>query len=220
MPTILITWANRWMGFAWVQKFLSMGRNVIATSRSGKIDIEDPKLINLQLDLSQAESIKNASTELHDKQVKIDILYNNAGILLYDDNLDVDRSGLEQTLNTNLIWPIDFTEQIKDLIPNSWKIIFASSMSASFDEIAADGVYPPYRMSKVAINMYVHTLAIRLKEKNISVIALDPGRVNTDMGWSLATTTKDQVADYIWWLANNQNLKSWWFYFEWKLRDW
>ncbi len=81
-----------------------------------------------------------------------------------------------------------------------------------------DGVNPPYRISKAAINMYIHTLSLRLKEKNITVLALDPGRVKTDMGGADAPTDATEVAEYVRGLVNNPELQTGGFYAQGKLR--
>ena len=195
MSTILITGANRGMWFAWVKKFLSMWRNVIATSRSGTMDFNDDKLMVMQIDLSDKESIKKLAADLHAKKVSIDVLYNNAWMLIDGAKMDMNREDLEKTLQVNFIGPVDLTEQIKDLIPSWGKIISTSSMASSLTDSTMDGVNPPYRISKAAINMYIHTLSLRLKDKNITVVALDPGRVKTDMGGADAPTEATEVAE-------------------------
>ena len=218
MSTILITGANRWMWLAWVKKFLSMWRNVIATSRSGTMDMQDDKLIIVQLDLSDKQSIQKLADDLHAKKVSIDVLYNNAWMLIDWAKMDMNREELEKTLQVNFIGPVDLTEQIKDLIPSWGKIISTSSMASSLTDATMDGVNPPYRISKAAINMYIHTLSLRLKDKNIRVVALDPGRVKTDMGGADAPTEVWEVAEYVRGLANNPELKSWGFYAQGKVR--
>jgi len=218
MSTILITGANRWMWLSGVKKFLSMWRNVIATSRSGTMDLKDDKLTVVQLDLSDKQSVKKLAEDLHTKKVSIDVLYNNAWMLIDWAKMDMNREDLEKTLQVNFIWPVDLTEQIKDLIPSWGKIISTSSMASSLGDVTMDGVNPPYRISKAAINMYIHTLSLRLKDKNITVIALDPGRVKTDMGGADAPTEATEVAEYVWGLVNNPALQTGGFYAQGKLR--
>lgn len=218
MSTILITGANRGMWLAWVNKFLAMGRNVIATSRSGRMELHNDKLTVVQLDLSDKQSIQNLADDLHKKNITIDVLYNNAWMLIDGKKMDMNREELEQTLQVNIIWPVDLTEKIKDLIPSWGKIISTSSMASSLNDPTMDGVNPPYRISKAAINMYIHTLALRLKGKNITVIALDPGRVKTDMGGADAPTDAAEVAEYVRWLVNNPEVQTGGFYAQGKLR--
>jgi len=91
-------------------------------------------------------------------------------------------------------------------------------MASSLTDSTMDGVNPPYRISKAAINMYIHTLSLRLKDKNITVVALDPGRVKTDMGGADAPTEATEVAEYVRGLANNAELKTGGFYAQGKLR--
>ncbi|MEI7558387.1 MAG: SDR family NAD(P)-dependent oxidoreductase [bacterium] len=97
-------------------------------------------------------------------------------------------------------------------------MISTSSMASSINDPTMDGVNPPYRISKAAINMYIHTLSLRLKEKNITVLALDPGRVKTDMGGADAPTDATEVAEYVRGLVNNPELQTGGFYAQGKLR--
>ena len=218
MSTILITGANRGIWLAWVKKFLAMGWNVIATSRSGTMDLSDTKLTVVKLDLADKQSIQMLADDLHKKNTIIDVLYNNAWMLLDGKKMDMNREDLEQTLEVNFIWPVDLTEKIKDLIPAWGKIISTSSMASSINDPTMDGINPPYRISKAAINMYIHTLSLRLKEKNITVLALDPGRVKTDMGGADAPTDATEVAEYVRGLVNNPELQTGGFYAQGKLR--
>lgn len=55
-----------------------MGWNVIGTSRSGTIDLQDDKLTVEKLDLSDKKSIETLADDLHKKHITIDVLYNNA----------------------------------------------------------------------------------------------------------------------------------------------
>ncbi|MEI7558388.1 MAG: hypothetical protein WCJ45_06395 [bacterium] len=55
-----------------------MGWNVIATSRSGTMDLSDTKLTVVKLDLADKQSIQMLADDLHKKNTIIDVLYNNA----------------------------------------------------------------------------------------------------------------------------------------------
>lgn len=182
------------------------------------MEITDAKLTVVKLDLADKQSIQMLADDLHKKNTIIDVLYNNAWMLLDGKKMDMNREDLEQTLEVNFIWPVDLTEKIKDLIPAWGKIISTSSMASSINDPTMDGVNPPYRISKAAINMYIHTLSLRLKEKNITVLALDPGRVKTDMGGADAPTDATEVAEYVRGLVNNTALQTGGFYAQGKLR--
>jgi NAD(P)-dependent dehydrogenase (short-subunit alcohol dehydrogenase family) len=63
--------------------------------------------------------------------------------------------------------------------------------------------YPAYKISKCALNMYMRTLAARLKHEgtNIIVSSVHPGWVKTDMGGDEAPTTPEEAAENIYKLA-------------------
>ena len=82
MKTALITGIGRGIGRALAQKFLNEGFFVIGTSMTGTVDFEHENLSVCQLDLSSPASIEECVKTAHGLDKKIDILINNAGVLL------------------------------------------------------------------------------------------------------------------------------------------
>lgn len=221
MKTILITGVGRGIGKALAQKFLNEGNLVIGTSQTGTTDYSHENLKVVQLDLSTPESIKKCVVDISSilnetnskTKKKIDILINNAGTLLDEDETHLIIDMLRQTLEVNLIGTADFTEQIIPIIntdtANNSHVVFLSSQAGSLQEM--DHImdshepyhYPAYKISKTAINMYVRTLAVRLSHENssITVSAVHPGWVRTDMGGDDATMSPEEAADWIYKLA-------------------
>lgn len=213
MKNILITGVTKGIGKALAKKFLSEGHQVIGTSITGVVDFQDSRMTVVRLDLSLPESIRACAEEVASLGKKIDILINNAGVLLDVDLDHVDIEKLRKTLEVNLIGLIDFTERVIPFLNDGSHILNTSSSAGSLartDE-SDDDHYPAYHISKTAINMYTRTLAVRLKGK-ATVSSYHPGWVKTDMGGMDADMTPEEAAEYIYDLAvSNVETGQFWF---------
>ena len=229
MKTAVITGIGRGIGRALAARFLDEGYAVIGTSQTGAVDYSHANLRIVQLDLASPDSIKRCAeviaksgsvgvTDAGSSNVtKIDILINNAGALLDEDETSVIIEKLRQTLEVNLFGTIDLTEQIIPLMTHGetggnaagGHIVSISSQAGSLQEM--DRImdshepyhYPAYKISKCALNMYVRTLAVRLQHEGagVAVSAVHPGWVKTDMGGDEAPTTPEEAAANIFKLA-------------------
>ncbi|MBI2013403.1 MAG: SDR family NAD(P)-dependent oxidoreductase [Candidatus Colwellbacteria bacterium] len=214
MRVVVITGIDKGIGKALAEKFLKEGDFVIGTYHKS-IDFKDENLVALSLDLNNPQSISDCVDKIKSLGKKIDILINNAGVLLdeYDATVIVEK--LRATLEVNLIGTIDFTERLIPLIARGGHIINITSRAGSLDktikgESHFPGYYPSYKMSKAALNMYTATLSKRLK--GIVVSSVHPGWVQTDIGGMEATYTCKEVADDIYKFAfSNPETGGFWF---------
>lgn len=188
--TVLITGANRGLGFAWAEKYVERGWNVIATARrpeaakglreiaarTGRVRVE-------QLDVTQPESIDALGARLDG--VPIDVLINNVGKLGGEEGQkfgELDPSMANDFMWVNAIGALLVTECLWEniLAGQHKKVAGISAVVASFD------VYPRihhglyfYKASKVALNMIMRNIALEGESVGISVAVLSPGVVHT-----------------------------------------
>lgn len=199
MKNVVITGISRGIGKALAQKFIAEGYFVVGTSITGEVDYSHDNLSVYKLDLSSPESIEQCTKEIISTEKTIDILINNAGVLLDEEETKVMPELLRQTLEINVIGPIDFTERLLFIVNTGAHIIQMSSSAGSLflagHESHYEGHYPAYKISKTAINMYTRTLAIRCKDKIVS--SIHPGWVKTDMGGEEADITPEEAAEHI-----------------------
>ena len=112
MKTILITGIDSGIGKATALKFLSKGFFVIGTSLAEQVDYSHENLKVFHMNLLFKEAIDNCVSKIKDLNKKIDVLINNAGVMLDKEETIVIKEKLRKTLEINLIGTIDFTEQL------------------------------------------------------------------------------------------------------------
>jgi NAD(P)-dependent dehydrogenase (short-subunit alcohol dehydrogenase family) len=213
MKTVVITGISRGIGKALAETFLNNGDFVIGTSTSATCDLLHKNLIILQLDLSKSDSIVECTESIVKTKRNVDVLINNAGGWFeeeYEPKTDIEK--LRKTLEVNLIGVIDFTEKIVPIINSSGHIINISSRAGSLQYIRHTK-HPAYKISKVALNMFTRILAIRLKDK-VTVSAVHPGWVKTDMGGPDGDITPTEAAGDIFNLLAKPDLETGQFWFK------
>ncbi len=209
MKTVMITGVSRGIGKALAQRFLAEGWAVVGTYQNTPLDYSDKNLTPIQLDIASDESVKACVETIAATGTKIDILVNNAGALLDEEETHVVIEKLRKTLEVNLVGTANVTEHTIPYINKGGHIVCLSSQAGSIQEM--DRImdshepyhYPAYKISKAALNMYIRTLAVRLNHENfgITVSAVHPGWVRTDMGGDEAPTTPEEAANDIYQLA-------------------
>jgi len=206
MKTVLITGAERGIGQALFQKFLSEGYFAIGTYHVNEPEPQE----NTQwfkLDLSRSESIQECVQAIINTGRKIDVVINNAGILADEEETSVVIEKLRKTFEVNLIGTIDFTEKILPQMSEDGHVVMISSTAGSLELVGKVshfmGHYPAYKISKAALNMYARTLALKYQDQLI-VSCVHPGWVKTAIGGEEADLTPEQAADGIYKIAGGR----------------
>jgi NAD(P)-dependent dehydrogenase (short-subunit alcohol dehydrogenase family) len=132
----------------------------------------------------------------------LDVLVNNAGIIVDGDNaiLEISDELLRKTLETNTLGALRATRAFVPLLRKSKapRVINVSSGGGQLTG-GADGWSPAYCISKTALNGVTSQLATALPK--FAVNSVCPGWVRTDMGGQGATRSVEEGADTIVWLA-------------------
>ena len=209
--TALITGSNKGIGFETARQLGKKGFKVFISGRNEeRVKKSREKLINagidtemLIMDISDLESIQRAAIEFMKLNLKLDVLINNAAILLKEDRslLTNSASIIENTVQTNCYGAINVTREFLQFIPNGGRIINISSGGGSMTD-AVGGWSPAYCVSKTTLNMITRQLAFELLGKNIAVNSVCPGWVRTDMGGNAASRSVEKGAETPVWLAN------------------
>lgn len=189
--TVLVTGANRGLGFEFASQYAADGWNVIATARKPEaaedlqaLAREYPQVVIEQLDVRDLERIDALAAKYADQP--IDILLNNAGISgnpmpgQVFKRLDYDL--FDDFMETNAQGPLKMSEAFLKNVEASEqkKIAVLTSKVGLFSEFDAGtiGTYF-YRTSKTALNMLMRLVAEDVKKRGITVVLLNPGLVDT-----------------------------------------
>jgi len=212
----LVTGSNRGIGFEIVKQLAMKKIDVILTSRntaSGEAAVRKlakdgvKKVVPMELDISSQVSVDRILEEVEKSFGRLDILVNNAAILIDKDDVTVSNADLETvkiTLETNLLGAWRMCKAFIPLMKNNGfgRIVNVSSGAGEFDYMAtAGGHWPAYSLSKASLNALTVMLASELKGTNVLVNAVCPGWVRTDMGGKNATRSVEEGAATPVWLA-------------------
>jgi NAD(P)-dependent dehydrogenase (short-subunit alcohol dehydrogenase family) len=170
--TVLITGANRGLGRALVDEALTRGaKRVYAASRQ-PMTVADHRVTPVTLDVTDPTQIREAAESVK----SLDILINNAGVSVPDDLSD--RDAFERHLAVNLYGPLDLTQALlTSLIRSHGAVVNVVSLGA----VAAVPVLPAYSASKAASLSVTQSLRALLAGRSVSVHAVLPGPIDTDM---------------------------------------
>ncbi|MDR6567967.1 SDR family oxidoreductase [Chitinophaga ginsengisegetis] len=199
MKKVLITGANKSIGFETTRQLLQKGYYVYLGSRNlanGLEAVEKLKAEGLneveaiQIDVSNQASVDAARAEIGKKTSVLDVLINNAGISggLPQTATGTDIAVFKAVFETNLYGVVRVTRAFIDLLQSAPqpRIVNVSSSMASLT-LNSDPTWPfyhhkgaAYLPSKTALNMYTVTLAYELRDTPFKVNAIDPGFIATD----------------------------------------
>jgi NAD(P)-dependent dehydrogenase (short-subunit alcohol dehydrogenase family) len=199
MQTVMITGCDSGIGREFAIQYAAHEASVIATYRDLENAITDrPNIRNYRLDVTVAEHFATLKKEIGG--TPIDVLLSNAGI-----GLDVGRFGsidfdyVRAMFEVNTVGPLRLVETFADNVAASAerRIAVISSRMGSIGSNLSGGHYG-YRASKAGLNATMRSLAIDLFARNITVVLIHPGWVDTAGGGGdgpAAISVEDSVAD-------------------------
>ena len=182
----LVTGGNRGLGFEIVKALAAQGYKVLLGSRNieqGKkaASTIDGDIEVVELDLSNSKTLRNQVKEIISFHPHIDVLVNNAAILIHDEIFEIDEEDFYNTMQINLTAPFDIIQLIAPTMVKQdyGRIVNITSDFGSFN----DGLPGPvsYSVSKAALNALTMNVARTLPD-TVKVNSVHPGWLKTDMG--------------------------------------
>ncbi|MDN5285021.1 MAG: Short-chain dehydrogenase [Mucilaginibacter sp.] len=213
MKTVLITGANKGIGFETARQLAQLNHFVYLGSRDKEHGLEAIQKLNdlgitnvetIIIDVADINSVRQARQELEAKISSLDILINNAGIP-GDQPQDFSTGGLEnlrKIFDTNFFGAIQTTQEFLPLLRKSAQpsIINVSSEVGSISMRTEAGrntnrdKYNAYGSSKTALNAFTVMLANELSDAGFSVNSVTPGYTATDLNQFQGAKTVEQGA--------------------------
>jgi len=182
--TILITGGSAGIGLAFALKFVELGNEVIVTGRRqsvlDEVKKKHPKLHTIQSDVADPAQIITLARRVKMEFPKLDVLMNNAGIMLHK-NLKAttaDIDGLVIEMNINMGGVIRTTSAFIDILTANKGTVINVSSALAFVPLPSA---PIYSATKAAVHSYTQSLRFQLQETGVEVIELMPPAVKTDL---------------------------------------
>jgi NAD(P)-dependent dehydrogenase (short-subunit alcohol dehydrogenase family) len=178
MPRALVTGANRGIGLELTRLLVAAGWEVIAACRHRSIDLDALEVRVEDLDVTDDASVQRLGERLRD--VHLDLLVNNTGILDNDSLEPLDLASIRRQFEVNAVGPLKVVAALRPNLGEGSKVAIVTSRMGSIGDNDSGGYYG-YRMSKAAVNAAGVSLANDLRAAGISVLLVHPGFVKTEM---------------------------------------
>ena len=194
---ILITGASRGIGRDIALNSKEKGYKVLGTSTTneGVSSLKENGIHGLQLDLNDKKSVESFNGLLTQEHSDITVLVNNAGITR--DNIVLRMSEEEWTdvLNVNLNGAFKVTKTVlKFMLKKRWgRILNITSTSAS----TGNRGQANYAAAKAGVEAFSKSLAKEVGSRGITVNAIAPGYIQTDMTKVISENVKEEILSQI-----------------------
>lgn len=224
MRSYFISGASRGIGMELCKQLLARGDRVIAGCRNpfkngflADLQKTSLHLDVVQLDVNIEQSVTDCFEELERKNITIDRLFNNAGVIDWRDLHEVSADAFSQVLQTNLQGAFFVLRHALPCLQRS-SDAWIYNMSSRLGSIELRGNSQlggaiAYECSKAGLNMLTKQAAIDLAERGIKVVSLSPGWVKTQMGGEEAKyeveDSVSKVLDVTDHLTHQQNGRFW-----------
>lgn len=207
----LVTGGNRGLGLEICRQLGRLEYKVILAARDkakGEAAAELLRRDDLDvtwhaLDVTKPASIAKIKSHIVDKIGRIDVLVNNAAVLLGENEniLDLDAESFRASMEANVIGPLLLCQALVPLMfkSNYGRVVNVSSTAGQLSTMA--DYAPAYSMSKACLNALTRMISSQGKNGNVLVNSVCPGWVRTEMGGPSAPRSVEQGVDSIIWLA-------------------
>jgi 3-oxoacyl-[acyl-carrier protein] reductase len=200
----LVTGGSRGIGRAIVQAFAAEGAKVAfvyrgnqqaADSLVAEVKQTGGTVLAVQADVTNGSEAQSAVERVEKEWGRFDILVNNAGVIQDDLFVRLEPAAWDKVLQTNLGGTYNFCRAVAYTLMKQrrGRIINISS-------VAADHANPGqtnYAASKGAINAFTRALAVELASRNVTVNAIAPGFIETDMSEAVRNKAGDIIKKMI-----------------------
>jgi 3-oxoacyl-[acyl-carrier protein] reductase len=197
----VVTGGSRGIGRAIVQAFAAEGAKVAFVYRGNQAAADalaqelrqaGGTVVALQCDVTDAEQVEKVLDHVEKELGPVTILVNNAGIVRDGLFVAMDRKDWDDVIQTNLGGTYNFCRALAMKLARLRKgrIINLSSVAADYNNPGQTN----YAASKGAINAFTRGLAVELAKRGVTVNAIAPGFIETDMSEAVRNKAGDRIA--------------------------
>lgn len=200
----LVTGGSRGIGRGIVKAFAAEGAKVAFVYRGSQAAADSlvqevtqagGTIMAVQADVTKPEDAQRCVEEVSKAWGKLDILVNNAGIIHDDLFVRMEPDDWNKVLTTNLGGTYNFCKAVAFNMMRARKgrIINVSSVAAEHTNPGQTN----YAASKGAINAFTRALGVELASRNVTVNAIAPGFIETDMSEAVRNKAGDIIKKMI-----------------------
>ena len=180
MKSILVVGADRGIANAICKQLDARGERVIAAC-FGQVEFTEGGVDTIGgIDVTSDAAVRNLVNALRARSARLDWILHVAGVLGLDELGKIDYDDMRRQFEINTLGPLRVAEACIPFMGPGSKLGIVTSRVGSLGDNGSGGMYA-YRVSKAGANMVALNLHHDLSKRGISVVALHPGMVATDL---------------------------------------
>ena len=181
MKTVIITGTSTGIGFELAKIFSKKNYNVISLSRSSNVvNIGSKNIDHIPFDITGDDDHQKLINHCKTNKIEIDILINNAGLLINKTFNDITVDDFKKIYNVNLFGVVKLIKNLFEFFSSNAHIVNISSIGGLIGSSKFKGL-TAYSSSKGALNVLTEVLSEEYKDSDITFNSLCLGSVQTKM---------------------------------------
>lgn len=184
---IIVTGASRGLGLAIAERLKEKGENVLGLARN----ISDMTINAIECDVSDYQSVKNASREVKRMKKPIKALINAAGVASMNMAVTTDETTVQKLIQTNLVGTIYCCQLFAPIMlrQKHGSLINFSTIAVAL-ALKGESVYVA---SKAGVESFSRTFAREMADFNVRVNCIAPGPIRTDLLRGITDAQIDKI---------------------------
>lgn len=187
---VLLTGSSGGMGFEIAKRFISEGYSIYGLDINSPFELLE-NFTFIKTDITKETEVIKAFQILKDKNIKLDVIINAAGIYNLDSLIEISEEDFIKIFDINVFSMYRINKTFLPLLSEGGKIIMISSELAPLDPLPFTGIYA---ISKSTVEKYAYSLRMELQLLGYQVVLIRPGAIDTKM-IDVSTTKLDKFVD-------------------------